>query len=156
MAAELDHIDLANRNHDTLVYLVRSGDAHSEWVATIAFYKAVQVVEAVFITHLKKHSHGHDDRIADLKRPIFTGLFTSFRPLYAASLVARYLEDFSSRKCDAIPSRAMRYTSFSQYMPANSVVTRLLKKRLQPLEQNALQFLSSEGRSNLKRIETDT
>jgi hypothetical protein len=153
VAAELDHIELANRNHDTLVYLVDAAGAHSEWVATVAFYKAVHIVEAVFANRLREHSFGHDSRIHRLKNPIFLDLFRPYRPLYAASLVARYLEDSSAKKFDDKARPVQQYRCFSDYRSPKAVVDKLLKKRLQTLEQKSLQFLSQEGRAKLKRIE---
>lgn len=88
MSHEADHLELANRNHDTLLYLVQGEKRHSEWIATVAFYKAVHIVEAVFHTHAGKHSNGHDTRIDRLKHPDYEEIFKAYRPLYAASLVA--------------------------------------------------------------------
>lgn len=45
MATELEHIELANRNHEALRVLLAADDDHPEWVATIAFYKALQILE---------------------------------------------------------------------------------------------------------------
>ena len=128
---------------------------HAEWVATIAFYKAVQIVEAVFANHLKLHSQSHDSRIGELKRPVFADLFIAYRPLYAASLVARYLEDSSSRKCDLNPKPKQKYNTFSQYRSPEHVLGKLVKGRLQSLEQHAIQFLSEPARECLKRIQND-
>jgi hypothetical protein len=156
VAAETDHISLANKNHDTLVYLVKSGEAHAEWIATIAFYKGVHIVEAVYANHLNAHSFSHDDRIHRLKLPIFGDMFRAYRPLYAASLVARYLEDSSSRKFDDKPTPTAKYRSFSDYRSPEAVVNKLLKKRLQTLEQHSVKFLSGPCREMLKRIEHES
>jgi hypothetical protein len=151
VASETDHITLANRNHGTLLYLCDDAEQHAEWVATVAFYKAVQVVEAVFANHLGRHSNGHDSRIDDLKRRSeFKPLFKAYRPLYSASLVARYLEDSSPKKLDG--GKSQRYKSFLDYMPGEAVIKRLLKKRLDVLEQHAVGFLSETGRNSLLRI----
>ncbi len=152
MATELDHIELANRNHETLAYLVKDAQSHAEWVATVAFYKAVQIVEAV-LARRGLHSNGHDGRISDLKRQEFQELFKAYRPLYAASLVARYLEDSSARKVDKSKrSAAIKYAKFTDYIPADMVVERLLRKRLDVLEQNAIGFLSTKAKGLLKRV----
>ncbi|MEX2286504.1 MAG: hypothetical protein WD648_05390 [Planctomycetaceae bacterium] len=98
MATPADHIALANRNHDALCLLLPHAETCPEWIATIAFYKAVHIVEAVFAIVLSEHSHSHDDRIDRLKRPQFEILFIDYRPLYAASVIARYLEDSASKK----------------------------------------------------------
>lgn len=55
MASELVHIELASRNHRTLLYLLEKHDDPPEWVTTVAFYKAVQVVEAVFAARSRFH-----------------------------------------------------------------------------------------------------
>jgi hypothetical protein len=49
MATEADHIALANKNHDVLLHLLNDVERFPEWVAVAAFYKAVQIVEAVFV-----------------------------------------------------------------------------------------------------------
>ena len=152
MAVELDHVAVANRNHATLLYLLREPLEHPEWIATVAFYKAVHVVEAAFAVKRRCHSNSHDARIDELKHPEFQVLFKAFRPLYAASLVARYLEDSSSRKFDKDGSAAKKFTTFTDFMSAEDVVKRLICKRLYTLEQNAIAFLSEDGRNLLKRI----
>lgn len=153
VASEIDHIALANRNHDTLLFLCQDVEQHAEWVVTIAFYKAVQIVEAVYAAHRNSHSHSHDARIGDLKRTVYANLFKAYRPLYAASLVARYLEDSSERKVDSAGSSTVKkYHRFSDYMNPDDIVKRLLKKRLDVLEQHAAGFLSERGRNSLKRI----
>lgn len=156
MSLEADHIELANRNHDTLLYLAKEAHVHPEWVATVAFYKAVQVVEAVFESATGDHSNGHDNRIDRLKHPKYAEIFKAYRPLYAASLVARYLEDSSSRKIDPPVAgkkpASVQYRRFTDYMPANSVVQRLLRRRLDVIEQHAAKFLSKDGSKALKRI----
>ena len=40
MPQEGDHVALANRNHDTLYHLLKDPEKYSEWIATVAFYKA--------------------------------------------------------------------------------------------------------------------
>ena len=66
-------------------------------------------------------------------------------------MVARYLEDSSAYKCDGT-GPSVRYRRFTDYIPANEVVKRLLKKRLDVLEQHAVGFLSTSGKASLKRI----
>lgn len=150
MALEADHIELANRNHDTLAYLAAEVEQHSEWVATVAFYKAVQVVEAVFAAHSKSHSHSHDARLSRLKLKVYSGLFKPYRHLYAASLVARYLEDASATKLDS-SAAIKKYSCFSDYIAPDEVMERLVRKRLHPLEEIAVGFLSEAGKASLKR-----
>ena len=153
MSLEADHIELANRNHETLLYLVKEAESHPEWVATVAFYKAVQIIEAIFDVDSRGHSNGHDNRINSLKCPKYRELFRAYRPLYAASLVARYLEDTSARKFEPGNPPKKCYSRFTDYMPADRVVHSLLKKRLDVIEQHAVQFLSDAGKASLKRIQ---
>jgi len=152
MASASDHIALANRNHDALCALLPNAAQHPEWIATIAFYKAVHVVEAVFALDSSEHSYSHDDRIERLKRPAFHDLFMHYRPLYAASVIARYLEDSVSKKLDPSVTLTKRYKSFTCYMPAESVVKRLLRHRLKPLEEGSVRFLNDDCRTTLNRI----
>jgi hypothetical protein len=149
VASEADHIAVANRNHETLAYLLRAGTAHPEWLAVVACYKAVHVVEAVFCTQLRRHSFSHDSRLATLKQKMFADLFGAYRPLYAASLIARYLEDR-----DAGQSGTRRFRTFTDYMPADAVAPRLVFKRLNAVEQHSVQFLTPIGRRTLSRVPT--
>lgn len=150
VAVEADHIALANKNHDALVQLARQPERHAEWVATIAFYKAVQVVEAVLASELGRHSNGHDARLDFLKRTKFAEIFKAYRPLYSASLVARYLVDSSRPKLEN--KQSITYHTFADYMSPEDVVRKLLKKRLDVLEQKAVGFLTDVGKQKLLRI----
>jgi len=152
VASELIHIELTSRNHRTLLYLLEEHQDHPEWVTTVAFYKAVQVVEAVFAAHSQFHSHGHDARLKELKRIVFADVFRGFRPLYAASLVARYLVDNASQKLDGT-GNAKQYTCYTDYCSPDRVLNNLLKKRLNAVEQHAVHFLSDDGRKQLQRIQ---
>ncbi len=44
-----NHLSLANKNHQALQCLMADSQKHSEWIATVAYYKAAQVVEAVLV-----------------------------------------------------------------------------------------------------------
>ncbi len=68
MSAEAEHIRLANRNQATLDYLLLDVSKCSEWIAVIAFYKSLHVVEAVFAREpLPCHLHNHHERLGRLK-----------------------------------------------------------------------------------------
>ncbi len=47
MASEAEHIDLASSNQNLIDHLIHENAFH-DWLATVAFYKAIHVVEAVF------------------------------------------------------------------------------------------------------------
>jgi hypothetical protein len=147
MATETDHVRLANRNHATLGYLMQEADTHPEWVATVAFYKAVHVVEAVFAANLGQHSSTHKTRMEALKMARFREIHKHFRPLYSASRIARYLEDGATHTS---------VSTFTSWMPANAVVEKLVRRRLRAVENACLDFLSDGAKSVLLRVDTLT
>jgi hypothetical protein len=142
MATEVDHIALANKNQDALGYMIGEVARFPEWVTTIAFYKGVQLVEAVFANN-GKHTHGHKDRHEMLKAPTFQVLYRDYRALWSASTVARYLYD---------NDRQVRYSQFSDYLPPDRVIEKLVNKRLRTLEQHAISMLSPRCCTSLKRL----
>jgi hypothetical protein len=136
MSRDVEHIALANRNQEALAYLLAAPSPFFEWVSITAFYKAMHIVEAVFFNHEApptQHTVTHSDRNHILKIR-YPNLLRNYRPLFNASLVARYLayEDMSIDQ---------QYTSFSQYMPANVVRSLLLGHYLVQPEANALPLL---------------
>jgi hypothetical protein len=143
MASELEHITLANRNHDMLIHLLGHLDKYPEWVTTVAFYKAVHVVEALFANDLRQHSMSHTDREKRLKHPKFQAIFKNYKPLLDASRIARYLSG----------PKSGGYCRFSDYLDADGVANKLVKKRLYGVEQNALRYLGEDAKSTLKKIE---
>ena len=48
MPSDLTHIALANRNQKTLDHLKDDVKKNAEWIVTVAFYKALHIVEAIF------------------------------------------------------------------------------------------------------------
>jgi hypothetical protein len=144
MAAELDHIALANKNHRALERLMENQSDFPEWIATVAFYKALQLVEAAFSHHAtSRNCTNHPARLAALKLDPFKPLFKHYRALYSASTVARYLHDNTSDRS---------YSKFADFLPAENVVPKLVYGRLRPIEQNIIQFLSVEATTELKRL----
>ncbi len=62
--------------------------AFPDWYVTVAFYKAVHLVEGLLVR--KGHPTGsHVQRNTALKR-LFPAVWTQYRPLYNQSRVARY------------------------------------------------------------------
>lgn len=141
MASETDHIRLANRNHEVLTVLLGEG-RFLDWAATVAFYKAVHVVEAVFANDLHSHSPSHVERERTLKIARYKGIFTNYGHLLTASRVARYLE----------ASGPGRFKTFADYMD-DAKVRHVIRKRLYGVEQNALRFVSAQSASELKKID---
>ena len=145
MASQSDHIALANKNHEALVYLIEDHSRFPEWIATIAFYKAVQVVEAVFDANMRVHSTSHQMRLQTLKTPRFQRIFRAYRPLLAASRIARYLEDHG-------PGGAGRFRTFTDHLTPDQVFDQLVYKRLYAVEQQSLTFLSDACKEALLKI----
>lgn len=142
MAAEADHIKLANRN-DAALKLLMASPSHPEWVVTIAFYKAVHIVEAVFDHTKGWHSTSHDQRLNSLKSlTVFKPIFKPFRSLYGLSRIARYLVDSSGRG----------YGSFADAMPDSDVDAKVVQGFLKTVENNSLAMLSSSAQTALTRV----
>lgn len=131
MARAADHIALANKNHATLAALLAAGPQHSEWVATIAFYKAIHVIETVFVCTKIGNSADHEDRTFKLKHDRrFDSLHTHYRPLKEASTIARYLQDSQGR-----------FREFSDYLTPEKVHSELIRHRLHQIEVSASRFI---------------
>jgi hypothetical protein len=145
MATELEHIELANRNHEALRALLGAADDHPEWVATIAFYKALQILEATFASKGLGHSHGHSKRLEIIQdaRNGYASLCRHYEALLEASEVARYL--------GARNTGGSGYSKFSDYMSMHEVRENLIKKRLMNVEMHARQFLSEDAKRLLKQ-----
>lgn len=141
MATELDHIRLASRNHHLLTHLLQIG-GYPDWSATVAFYKAVHVVEAVFAANMARHSISHADRQATLKTAPFKNIWKDYSHLATASRVARYLE----------ASDVGAFSSFSDFMDDDDVKL-LVRKRLFGVEQRSLAFLTNPAKSALLKID---
>lgn len=62
---------------------------YPDWIAVVAFYEAVHLVEAGFRNAGKPNSHKHRQRNDRLKRD-YPGVWRHFRPLWNLSKLARY------------------------------------------------------------------
>lgn len=135
------HVAAAKRNQATIDYLVASSDEHLPWIVTVAFYKALHVIEAVFAADKGSplpHTDDHKFRnqvLKTMKR--YQQLWRMYRPLWEASLIARYLR---------VDENAPAYTDFSQYMSRSDVEQRVLGHYLLQIEASAAKLL---GDSNL-------
>jgi hypothetical protein len=88
MGTSSEHKNKANRH---LAFLATIPDEFPEWLATVAFYAAVELIEKLLADH-GVHSESHHDRRTALKR-LFPShaLNRSYSDLYNASMDARYL-----------------------------------------------------------------
>ena len=145
MPSESDHIALANKNQQTLEFLMTDAEKHPEWIATVSFYKALQIIEAVFARDPDVPSRSdHNTRLEELKtRQKYQPIFKHYRVLWQTSTIARYL-------CDTTRKRS--YREFTDHIPAIEVVSKIVKKRLRTVEQLSVQFLSEQAKSTLIRI----
>lgn len=87
MPSKEAHVAAAKQNQATIDYLLISND-HLPWVVTVAFYKALHVVEAVFVadTHSPAaHTDDHKVRNRLLKTTNrYQQLWRMYRPLWEA------------------------------------------------------------------------
>jgi len=135
MASEIEHIDLANSNQKLIDHLIHENSFH-DWLTTVAFYKAIHVVEAVFANNSNYHSHSHADREEKLKRTArYKAIFTNYSHLLTESRTVRYLLNPRSR------------------LTIETVKSLLIYKRLFAVEQNSLQFLSDRAKKSLVKIQ---
>jgi hypothetical protein len=85
MATEAAHLSKAESNQR---FLDTISDEFADWLAIVAFYKAVHLVEAMFARQ-GAPSHSHFHRNQRLKRH-FPMIWKHFRPLFDASKLVRY------------------------------------------------------------------
>jgi len=127
MANETAHVAVANRNQETINHLCADLPAHSPWIVTVAAYKAIHIIEAVFAAEPGRcHTSDHGDRFRALKAPRYRHIYKHFAPLYRASRIARYLEDEDSH-----------VACFDDYMPPERVPGEFLFHRLKQIENSA-------------------
>ena len=106
MALEKAHILKADQNK---TFLASIGDEFPDWLATVAFYRGVHLVEACF-ARKNIHSQRHSERNDRLKRD-YPKLWMEFKPLYEASRMVRYTE-----RC--ISTREAREQLIAKRLPA--------------------------------------
>lgn len=142
MPNDADHINLAVKNQRAINHLLPARKDHPEWVATIAFYKAVHVVEAMFFQDPTiRHTSDHPTRNRHLKtQRRYSHIWHHYRRLFAASLVARYLQD----------EQHAGYSTFSDYLSSDDVVSSLLNDHLHQVEKSALGRLPQKLRDALR------
>jgi hypothetical protein len=133
MPSEQAHIDLARHNQLLIDHLLPEIHRFSDWVTTVAFYKALHIVEAVFAANgPRRHGGSHPDREQLLKgNRQYSNIWKHYRPLWAASTIARYLEYQGSQ-----------YASFTAYMDHRRVQSEIINHRLRQVETSAQHFLS--------------
>lgn len=130
------HVAAALHNQRVIEYLYERIDDFPDWVVTVAFYKALHVVEAVFAGDAKassRHFDTHHDRNVELrKNKRYSNIWKGYGPLYQLSLNARYLREDGD---------GPKYEVFSKYMPPEKVQTTVLDHYLHQIEKTAAKLL---------------
>ena len=133
------HEEAATRNQTVLSNLLKnydtSPDDFASWVVTVAFYKALHLVEGIFymdgmLSQEKRPFHSKDhkernQRLKDIKK--FGHIWKNYRPLFEASMVARYLFD---------PNSGAEQANLNTYLSGNSVYGQFINHHLRQIEKS--------------------
>jgi len=146
VSSESDHLALADRNQGAIAFLLTEADNHPDWIATIAFYKAIHLIEALFHRFSTvKHGGNHSNREQILKAwrdPRYDDIYKHLMALKQASCVARYLSVQGGGRG--------AYTKFEDYMTADGVQKDILGTRLHLLEKAARNMLAPKKKKKRK------
>ena len=130
------HLAVAAQHQHTIDFLLPQGDDHLRWVVTIAFYKALHIVEAVFAGDHSapvQHTDDHTRRNLILRtHRRYAHLWKHYYPLFNASLIARYLR---------VNEKSAEYDDFASYMDLAVVREKVLNHYLHQIEQSAAKLL---------------
>lgn len=95
MAGPNAHLSKAVHNIKTIAFLF-TGTNKKDWIATVAFYAALHIVDAVLYHNnrgLQRHGQTHNYRERLVKyNPKFQHMWTFYWSLHNESVVARYLQ----------------------------------------------------------------
>ena len=125
MPSEKAHIELANRNSVTISHLLTDKGANAEWIATVAFYRAVHIAEAIFATE-GQHGGDHGKRHDKIKKG-FKRLWSHYRLLWSLSTLARYMKQPANMG-------GQEFTSFSVYLGDQDVQALVVDDLLRGVE----------------------
>lgn len=140
MPSKEAHLAAARANQVTIDYLCRDGENHAPWIVTVAFYKALHVIEAVFAADSKTTTFHTDDhkvrnRLLRTTRR-YQQLWKMYSPLWQASLIARYLRENEN---------APTYEVFAAYLPRKDIDSKVLGHYLAQLEKSARRLIGEAG-----------
>jgi hypothetical protein len=92
MPSKEAHLAAARENQRAIDYLCLKIEDFPGWVTTVAFYKALHVIEALFAVdgagrggHTDRHEE-RNSRLRETRR--YQQLWKFYRPLYQASLIS--------------------------------------------------------------------
>lgn len=133
MPSKAAHLHAAKMNQRTIEFLWNSNnDEHLPWVVTVAFYKALHVVEAVLALEPsgeQQHFDSHETRNRMLKRTRkFQKIYELYIQLYQQSQIARYLTN------DVASSQPF---DFAKYLPRKKVEELVLNHWLRQIQNSA-------------------
>ncbi len=130
MATKEEH--RAKWQHNRRFLATIQAPQYSDWMATVAFYAAVHCVEVLLAKDGISHPMTHEGRNECLKRQNrYKKIWENYRPLYEASIVARYLS-FQSQK----------HPSFDQWITPEQVRTQLIDTYLRQIEASVSKLLA--------------
>ena len=139
MPSKESHCHAAMENNDALQYLLQRIEDFPQWVVTVAFYKALHIVEAMFAADVnspKKDTDNHDSRNRLLKtEKRYQHIWTHYRVLWNDSLVARYL-----KQGDTFDSKNPPF-EFLSYLPAEKIVSQHINHHLHQILMSARTLL---------------
>ncbi len=126
-----EHLAHSKRTKLTLEYLCSRREEHYEWIAVVAFYRALHLSEAVLLRFSVAHDRSHVGRETAIKKTrSMSHIWKNYRPLWEASCISRYLS-FHDQD----------YKSFATYLTPDDVVTKLVNHRLREIEKSVAGLL---------------
>lgn len=144
MASQSIHIATANRFHGTLEFLCDDVSAHAPWIATVAFYKALHVIEAAFAADPKiGHTNCHGERRdALMSATKYQNVHRHYSALEKMSKCARYLYTDSGT-----------VATFDKYLPPEKIGEQVLFHRLKQVESSCGKWMKKDA-DQLISVET--
>ena len=131
------YLAAAQRDQKVIDRLLEGPTDFSEWITTIAFYKALHLVEALFAHDGAWHEKSHVSRELLLKATTrYSHIYEHYRSLWNASMVARYLQGESI---------------FSNYLSLEEVRSELLNHRLKKIEKSVSNLMKRTPKKGRRR-----
>jgi len=133
MASFNAHVELVRQNTSLLDgMLIPAVQQHPDWVVTVAFYTALHMVEAMLFDDFPdKHTSHHSERHNVLQGARYSHIWYDYRPLYAQSRLARYLQTAAGKDI----------ASFASYSRPNTIVPNFIDGHLAKVRQETEQVI---------------
>ena len=136
MPSKASHLCVVRENSAAIDWICKAPSPMPQWVVTVAFYKALHIVEAVFAADKNspiRHADDHAQRNDVLRRENrYRHLWKHYRPLWNDSLIARYLQGNSDTDT---------YCGFADYMTLADVEKTHLNHHLVQIVRTARTLL---------------